>query len=119
MAKVGVISAEIPANQSLTGEIDLGSNKLMAIEFPTTWAGTSITFQSKVERNENGLETWRNVYDDAGSEVTATVGSNRIVGLDALALELSSLRYIRIRSGTSSSPVNQNPTKLLRLIVKS
>lgn len=119
------MGAEIPPNQALTGEIDLGSNKLFAIEFPSTWAGTSITFQAKTQgqpaagdTSPDDLETWKNVYDDAGTEVTVTCAANRIVGLDATALELSSLRWIRIRSGTSASPVNQNPAKPLKLIVK-
>lgn len=117
------IGVSIPPNESLTGEIDLGTLKLLAIEFPVTWAGTVVTFQAKANRSEDqednpALQVWKNVYDDSGAEVTVTVGANRIVGIDAAAGKLAALRYLRIRSGTSAAPVGQNPTKQLNLICK-
>lgn len=120
---VGVISADIPNNESLSGAFDLGGNSLIAIEFPTNWGGgTQITFQSKVKRTEdlnpnNGqaVEFWRNVYDAAGNELIVTCGANRIV---TDIPELAPLRFLRIRSGTSTTPVPQSPGKSLRLIVK-
>lgn len=125
MSKISIIGAEIPNNQALTGEIDLGSFLFFAIELPTTWAGTTITFQSKSSRQPNpgevepdDQETWRNVYDDTGTEVSLTVAANRIVSASTAALKLAPLRYIRIRSGTSAAPVNQSPSKPIKLIVK-
>lgn len=93
----------------------------MAIELPATFNATSITFQAKSERGNDesdNLETWKNVYDDAGTEVTVTVAGNRIVGLDAVAMELAALRFIRIRAGTSAAPANQSPKKQINLILK-
>lgn len=122
MAAIGFIGREIPNNESLTGEIDLGKFSLVAIELPTNWAGTQITFQAKVVSREDAdpnaeekTEQWRNVYDSAGNELVVTVGANRIV---TDIPELAPLRYIRIRSGTSTTTVNQSPSKQVRLIVK-
>lgn len=116
------IGVTIPNNEALSDEIDLGNNSLVAIEFPNTWAGTQITFQSKVVKGNaegstdiDNLEIWRNVYDSAGNELVVTVGSNRIV---TDIPELAPLRFIRIRSGTSTTPVNQSPTKMIRVITK-
>lgn len=120
--QVGVIGTEIPNNEALSGEIDLGSNSLVAIEFPTTWSGTQITFQAKSKQTQESgdnsvddLENWRNVYDSAGNELVVTVGSNRVV---TDIPELAPLRLIRIRSGTAASPFNQSPSRVLKIYTK-
>ena len=125
MDKFAKLGVEIPANQTITGIIDLGEFKLFAIELPATWAGTSLTFQAKStntpeadDQSVDDAENWKNVYDDSGNEVTVTVAANRIVCIDAAALKLAALRYIRIRSGTAAAPVGQNPSKPLKLLVK-
>lgn len=123
MGKVWVVGTEIPANEALSGELDLQDANFIALEMPTTWAGTSITFQAKVERGgteADNLETWRNVHSEGGGEVTWTVAANRIVVPDGIDADiLKGLRFIRVRSGTSGTPVNQNPSKQIRLILKS
>lgn len=126
MAANSVLGAQIPANESLSGEIDLGSFDLLALEMPEVWAGTTITFQSKAipasattSRVGITTEDWDNVYDDTGTEVSITVAANRVVVIGTVTkAAIGALRYIRIRSGTSAAPVNQNPTMEIRLIVK-
>jgi hypothetical protein len=52
-------------------------------------------------------------------KITMTVAGNRIVVPTAAhAAALAPLRYLRIRNGTSAAPVNQNPTAVIKLIVK-
>lgn len=119
-----VLGVEIPNNESLSGQVDLGNNTLVAIEFPTNWGGgTQCTFQCKVNENEDlnpnsneKVEQWRNVYDSAGNELVITVGANRVV---TDIPELAPLRFIRIRSGTSTTPVPTSPSKIVRFLVKT
>jgi hypothetical protein len=128
MAQSAVIGVQIPANQALSGMIDLGTHKLVAIEMPEAWAGGAvITFQAKAKvatddtlvAGDANPEDWDDVYDDAGTEVSVTVAANRVVVIGTVTkAAIGALRYIRIRSGTSASPVNQNPARDLRLIVK-
>ncbi len=127
MNKYAVIGTQIPPNEAYTGIVDLGGHNLVAIEMPEAWAGTTITFQSKAEMKEwdtaaVGLpnpEDLDNVYDDAGTEVAITVAANRIVVIGTVTkAAIGALRYLRIRSGTSGTPVNQNPAMNIRLIVK-
>lgn len=124
MASVGIHVAVINNNEAVSGGFKLGEQDLVALEIPSTFNGTQITFQAKVTEGNsatsdgntnNDPETWRNVYDSAGNELVVTVGSNRIV---TDIPELGPLYYIRIRSGTSSSPVNQSPTCNIRVITK-
>lgn len=122
MASVGAIGVQIPANQALSGVIDLGANDAVAIEMPEAFNGTTITFQGKANYSESsapGAEDWDDVYDSAGTELTLTVAGNRIVGLKAdAAATLSAIRFIRLRAGTAASPVNQNPTREFRILTK-
>lgn len=118
-----VLGVQIPANQALSGAIDLGGFNLVAIELPELWAGGAvITFQAKAERAETAAEStedWDDVYDDTGTEISVTVAQNRIVVIGtATKAAIGALRFIRIRSGTTGTPVNQNPALNLRLIVK-
>lgn len=122
MAKLGVLGVQVPNNQAVTGMIDLGSHGLLAIEMPESWAGTAITFQAKAERSVTSAEStedWDDVYDDTGTEVSITVAANRVVVIGTVTkAAIGALRFIRIRSGTAASPVNQSPAKDFRLIVK-
>ncbi len=123
MAQVGTLGVQIPANQALSGEIDLGSNNLIAIEVPGSWAGGAvITFQAKgteVNDEVSDPEDWNDVYDDTGTEVSVTVAANRVVVIGTVTkAAIGAIRYIRIRSGTAAAPVNQNPARNLRLLVK-
>lgn len=118
-----VIGVQIPPNESLSGGIDLAAHNLFAIEMPEAWAGTTITFQAKASPRDSdhpgvgdpNPEDWDNVYDSAGNELTVVVAAGRVV---TDIPELAPLRYIRLRSGTSAAPVNQNPARQIRLICK-
>lgn len=123
MASAGVVSATIPPNQALSDGIDLGANTCFAFEMPEAWAGTALTFQSKANLQESGsggtTEDWDNVYDDNGTELSVTVAADRVVGLRRdQASVLSGIRFLRIRSGTSAAPVNQNPQRIIKVLVK-
>ncbi len=122
MQEYAVIGTQIPANQSLSGMVDLGGFNLVALEMPEAWTGTAITFQAKAERSATSAEStedWDNVYDDAGTEVSVTVASNRIVVIGTVTkAAIGALRFIRIRAGSAAAPNDQNPAKEIRLILK-
>lgn len=103
----------IPAGASgISGDVDLGPYRLGGIAIPATWvSATAITFQVSAD----GV-TWYNLYDEVGSEVSVTVTASRVVRL-TLADWLG-VRYVRVRSGTSGTPVNQTnaPTIVLILV---
>lgn len=126
MSAVGVLSATILANQSISEGVDLGTNQLFALEIPTTFNATTLTFQAKSkgsndlgDDNPEDQETWRNVYDTSGTEISVTVAAGRmVVPTAAIASALAPLRYIRIRVGTSAAPVNINPGAVVKVITK-
>lgn len=104
----------ITNGQSLSGEVDLGGACLLAIELPAAFTGTVLTFQAS--RAPGG--TFKNVYDDSGSEVSVAVGAGRMVSIDTAALMLAPYRYIKVRSGTSASPTVEGADRILYVIEK-
>lgn len=119
----GVISVQIPANETRSGMADLGGNQLAAIEMPEALNGTVITFQSKSKNKEDitnsvgaqqADEDWDDVYDSAGNQISWTVAGGRIVVPTAAHAEVfAALRYLRIITATA-----QNPAREFRFIVK-
>jgi len=102
-------SVTIPSGQSLSGAVDLGGRTLGAIQMPAAWDAASMTFEASLD----GV-TYFNLLDDTASEVTLTVAAN-----DLLRLTLSdwqAFRWLKFRSGTSGSPVNQSADRVISLI---
>jgi hypothetical protein len=107
-----VKSVTISTGSSLSPGVDLDGLTLVAIVMPSTWDGTTITFQV----SPNGTD-WYNLHDAAGSEVALTVGPSRYIQLDWQ--RFLGIRYLRIRSGTAATPVNQTATRTLHLVTRS
>lgn len=99
---------------SLSSEVDLGGYALTAIQMPTAWTAASLTFQAATASGG----TFQDVYDDLGNEITVQAAASRCIGIDAVAGALAPLRFIKIRSGTSATPVNQGADRTLILILK-
>ena len=114
-ANTKVLTATIANAASLSGEIDLEGFKLMALLMPGAWTAAALTFQA----SDVAGGTFLDVYDDAGTEVTATVAASRAIGLDAILPELAAIRFLKIRSGTTGTPVNQAAARTLTLVLKA
>ncbi|WP_368292871.1 hypothetical protein [Dehalobacter sp. TBBPA1] len=89
--------------QSLSNEI-VSKGQLLALDIDTNLTGavTQMTFQGSM--TSGGV--YKNIYDDSGSEVAVAVAANRIVTIDLAALKLAAVPFLKIRFGTSASPVN-------------
>lgn len=113
--QVNVVTVTVPNGAAgLSAEVDIGGSELMAIKMPATWVAASITFQGC----EVSGGTFYDLYDDAGSEVTATAAQQRTIALDSIAMKIAPLRFIKVRSGTTAAPVNQTADRTLYLISK-
>lgn len=73
-----------------------------SIAMVTTWTSAAITFQGS-----NDGVTFYNIYDSTGTEVTipAATHASRAYELPAAVMNF---RFIKIRSGTTASPVTQS-----------
>lgn len=105
------LATTISNGQSLSPEINLEGFRLAGLFMPASWTTANITFQSS---NVSG-GTFQNVFDSAGNELTLTASGNCVI---TDIPEIAPLQYIKIRSGTSATPVNQGADRTINLLLK-
>lgn len=108
----------IASGASLSGSRDLGLTtsgaKFVGIIMPDSWDTADLTFQGSDDNS-----TFKNVYDDNDAEVTVQAGSARSIGFrNEIQQALSAFRFIKVRSGTSGTPVTQSSSRVLQLLIK-
>lgn len=97
----------IASGQSLSNAINIGELHLAGIQFPSGWDAASVTFQASVD-NVNFVD----VYTTTAELSITAAGANRYILLDPH--QFSGMRYIKIRSGVSATPVNQTANRIIR-----
>ena len=115
-AASNIISVPIPTGATgLSDAVDIEGYQLSGLIVPSGWVtATAITLQAS-----DAIDgTFVNVYDDGGSEVALTVAASRCVAISANALNIAPLRFVKFRSGTAASPVDQTNSPSLKLILK-
>jgi hypothetical protein len=93
---------------SLSSAIDLGNTRLSYIVMPSAWTAANLTFQV----SEDGV-TYADLYNDSGTEYTVTAAASRT--LRVTLPDWLAIRYLKVRSGTSASPVTQGAARTLQL----
>ncbi len=96
---------------TVSDEIDLQGFDAMRINMPVAWTAADMTFQL-----HDGDEVWRDVYWDWGAELVIAVAAGLSIELSVFNL-LKHLRFLRIRSGTTGTPVAQDAARLITLVV--
>lgn len=92
----------------LSAAISLGNNRLARIDMPATWVAANLTFQVSADD-----VTYTNLYDSLGTEYTVIAAASRSILLNLA--DFLGIRYLKIRSGTASVPVNQTADRALTL----
>jgi hypothetical protein len=121
MANQKVFQADFVDGTSLSNGVDFifsnnSSPVYMFFIMPSVWNGTAITFQATDEKGG----TYKNVYDSGGTEISVTVANNRvIVPTAAIQAALASITHIKIRSGSSATPVNQQDDRSIKIVVSA
>lgn len=111
-AQIATATATIASGASLSGAVDLGTGRLVGIIVPPAWTSAAITFQASADSTN-----FYDLYDDATERAIA---SGSVVASRLIALPLSdwlTVRALKIRSGSSASPVNQAAARSLVLVV--
>lgn len=96
---------------SLSGILELGGGILTGMILPAAWTAAGITFQGSVDGTN-----FYNLYDEFGAEITLTVDASRYIRLNPT--DNYSIPYMKLRSGTSGSAVNQGADRILTLIIR-
>lgn len=87
--------------------------RLTAIIMPAAWTAASITFQV----SEDNV-TFGDLRDDAHNEVTLTTpAAGEVIAFrNDLKRLFGHFRYVKIRSGTTGTPVNQGADRVMTLL---
>lgn len=93
----------------LSAAIDCQGYILVGIGMPATWVAAAMTFQAA----DASDGTFRDVYDSSGTEKSVTVTADDHVVLDPA--NWYSVKHLKIRSGTSGTPVNQTAERTITL----
>lgn len=98
----------------LSGEVDIEGYQLAAVQMSSQWQTADITFQAATASGG----TFQSVYNDGGTEVSIKAAASQCVGIATAAAALAPLRFIKLRSGTAQTPVDQTASRTLTLILK-
>ncbi|QEX18501.1 hypothetical protein FRZ44_38080 [Hypericibacter terrae] len=107
------VTATVANGESLSDVVDLGGMSLTGIVMPADWDAADLTFQA----SPTGVgASFADLYDAAGTEITVSAAASIAIAIEPAAW--AGLRYLKIRSGTSGSPVNQGADRALVLLVR-
>lgn len=107
-------TATIADSASLSGAVDLSAfaGTLVAIQTGSGWTAAVMTFQASAD----GV-TYANLYNSAGAEVTTgSIAASTYTALDPA--DFAGVRYLKVRSGTSSAASNQSGGDTLTLVLR-
>ena len=102
-------TATIANGASLSDAVDLGDARAARIVMPASWTTANLTFQTSPDGS-----TWNNLYDSYDTEYTVKAAASRSILLPLV--DFLSIRYLKVRSGTSGSAVNQGGARSLQIV---
>lgn len=117
--EIDYLTATIASGAALSGAVGLGDKSLVGIQMPSSWTTADLTFQA----SPDGGVTWDelNVTDFTSADAVAAVQVHSPAASQRIAFDPKYFRgvnNIKVRSGTSASPVNQSGGAVLTLIVR-
>lgn len=103
----------ISSGGSLSAAVDALGLLLLGIKMPAAWTTAGLTFSGSVD----GGTTYQDLYDEDGNEVGWTGAAvDRILFQAGAQPILCGMTHLKIRSGTSGTPVTQTADRSLILI---
>ncbi len=112
MAYIDQQTVTIANGTSLSAEVALGEKTLVGIVMPAGWDAAALTFQATPDDTN-----FSELYTSAGSAVSFTVAAGQFIAVDPTIWR--GVTGIKVRSGTSGSPVNQTSARALTLITRT
>lgn len=112
---VSYATGKILSGQSLSAAVELHGLLPTAVVMPSGWDAADLTFQGSVD----GV-SYVNLFDGlgaAGNEIVVRTAASRYVLVDPY--QFYGMLYIKIRSGTSGTGVNQTADRVLIVPTRS
>ncbi|CAB4166176.1 hypothetical protein UFOVP843_14 [uncultured Caudovirales phage] len=112
MPSVFSLADTIAASASLGSGVNINGLDVTGILMPSGWDTAAITLQYSPDGT-----TWSNVYDQFGTEVTIQAAASRYIALPPSLL--AGVGWLKLRSGTSGSAVNQTAARTVTWVVRN
>jgi hypothetical protein len=96
---------------SLSSAVNIGSKTVLGVVMPAAWTTANLTFQVSYDGTN-----YANLYDKDGTEYTVTAAASRHIYVEPA--QWVGVKYIKVRSGTSGTPVNQGADRSVVLVVR-
>jgi len=109
MRKPTVLNAVIANGESLSAAVNVQSVPLCRIIMPAEWTAANLTLQTSSDGT-----TFNNLYNEDGTEVLIQAAASRSILL--YAGNYLGIAFIKVRSGTSGSPVAQGAARNIGVI---
>lgn len=110
-------NAVIANGASLSGAIDLGQfnlglggQRLARIVMPAAWTAANLSFQVSAD----GVTYNELMQPNGAAALVVTAAAS--VDVPVNRVDWSSIRYLKVRSGTSGTPVNQGAQRTINLV---
>lgn len=107
-----LLTCTILSGESVSDAVALGDLRLFEIVYPSGWTTAALTGQVS---HDAGV-TWHDIYLD-GAEYSKTVAAGTSDNVDIQ--RFSSVSMLRLRSGTSATPVNQGGNRVFGLVARA
>jgi len=109
--------AVIASSGSQSGAIDLQHFLLCGVIMPASWTTADLTFLGSADDFGDPEGTWSPIYDQYGNEFTVTAAASQVIQIDPAGF--AGVRHVKVRSGTSGTPVNQAAERTLTLVLRA
>lgn len=102
-------TVSIASGQQTSDAVDTRGMVLVGVRMPAAFTGTALTFVS----GESFAGTYQDVYNSAGTALSATVAASRTVIFNPT--DLAGLQFIKLKSG-SAEGADRTITLILRAL---
>ena len=95
---------------ALSSGVPFGAKMLVGIAMSAGWDAAVLSFQVSYD----GGTTYQEMVTSAGTAIGYTVAANQFIAVDPTLWR--GVNMVKVRSGTSGTPVNQTADRILNLI---
>lgn len=110
--QTSTIDVSFASGSALSSAIDLKNANDIAIVMPSAFDSATGTFLASTTL----AGPYSSVYNEAGTEASVSFATSRVISFATNPVK--SCRYIKIRSGTTASPVVQTAPRTVTIILK-
>lgn len=108
---VSIVQANFSSGSSISDALDMTSTRIVGMQFGAIFTGSLVTFLA----GDHMTGSFVSVYKEDGSEVSASIGTNKYIGINEALSYLSPVNYLKLRAGTSGSPSVQGNVTAIKL----